>query len=322
MDNSLKNMSCWVVTEGIAGTENQCIGVAEALGLKPIVKRIKLREPWKSFSPYLGMETWWAFDPLLYSPWPDILIGGGRKSIAVSRYVRKMSLNQTFTVQLQDPRIKPYHFDLVAVPAHDPLRGKNVVVTTATPNRITDKKLARAHAQFKNTLGILPSPRVAVLIGGDSKTHKMTDATVDRLITQLKALDAGLMITISRRTPEPFRKKLKTALQGEHIYFWDGKDENPYFGFLAHADYILATNDSASMLSEAASTGKPVYSIPLKGGSDKFDALYSILKKRDALREFNGKLEHWEYEPLRDAQKVANAIKMRMESRLKADKAS
>ena len=171
MDNALKNLSCWVVTEGIAGTENQCIGVAEALGIKPIVKRIKLREPWKSFSPYLGLETWWAFDPLLYSPWPDLLIAGGRKSIAVSRYVKKMSGGHTYTVQLQDPRIKPHHFNLVAVPAHDPLRGKNVVVTTATPNRITDKKLERAYSQFKETLGTLPSPRAAVLIGGNSKTH-------------------------------------------------------------------------------------------------------------------------------------------------------
>mgnify|MGYP003133518551 CR=1 FL=1 len=322
MDNQIKNMSCWVVTEGIAGTENQCIGVAEALGLKPIVKRIKLREPWKSFSPYLGFETWWAFDPLLYAPWPDILIAGGRKSIAVSRYVRKMSLGQTFTVQLQDPRIKPHYFDLVAVPAHDALRGKNVIVTTATPNRITDKRLQRAYVQFKSTLGTLPAPRAAVLIGGNSKTHKMTEETVDQLIGHLKALDAGLMITVSRRTPERFRKKLQSALQGENIYFWDGQGENPYFGFLAHADFILATNDSASMLSEAATTGKPVYSIPLEGGSGKFEALYGILKNRGALRKFEGKLEPWEYEKLNDAQKVAEAIKMRMKSRLKADKAS
>ena len=322
MTNSLKNMTCWVVTEGIAGTENQCIGVAEALGVEPNVKQIKLREPWKSLSPYLGFETWWSFDPLLYSPWPDLLIAGGRKSIAVSRYIKKMSLGQTFTVQLQDPRIKPHHFDLVAVPAHDPLRGKNVIVTTATPNRITDEKLRRAHTQFKNKLGALPSPRVAVLIGGNSKTHKMTEETVNQLIAQLNALDAGLMITVSRRTPEHFREKLKAALQGENIYFWDGNGDNPYFGFLAHADYILATNDSASMLSEAATTGKPVYSIPLQGGSEKFNALYSALKNRGALREFEGKLEHWDYEPLRDSKKVADAIKMRMKNRFKADKGS
>lgn len=197
-----------------------------------------------------------------------------------------------------------------------------MIVTTATPNRITDKKLQRAHAQFQGMFGALPSPRVAVLIGGNSKTHKMTEESIDQLIKQLKSLDAGLMITVSRRTPDHFRKKLESALQGDHIYFWNGKGDNPYLGFLAHADYILATNDSASMLSEAATTGKPVYSIPLKGGSDKFTALYDILKNRGALREFDGKLEHWEYEPPQDAQKVAEAIKMRMKSRLKADKAS
>ena len=307
------------MTEGIAGTENQCIGVAEALGMRPVIKRIHLREPWKSLSPYLGMETWWAFDPLIYPPWPDILIAGGRKSIAVSRYIKKMSNEQTFTVQLQDPRIRPGNFDLVAVPAHDPLRGKNVIVTAATPNRITDQKLKRAHEQFKDLLSPLPAPRVAVLIGGNSKTHKMSEQTVDTLIQQLKALKAGLMITVSRRTPANFREKLRAALHGDSIYFWDGEGENPYFGFLAYADYIIATNDSASMLSEAATTGKPLYTINLEGCSAKFTALYDMLKNRGAMKPFNGTLEKWTYEPLNDAEKVAQAIKMRMKDRFKAD---
>ena len=30
---------CWVLTEGIAGTENQCLGLAEAMGETAGVKR-------------------------------------------------------------------------------------------------------------------------------------------------------------------------------------------------------------------------------------------------------------------------------------------
>lgn len=313
-----KEIRCWVVTEGIAGTENQCIGVAEAMGLKPIVKRIRLREPWKTLSPFLRLETWWAFNPLLYRPWPDLLIAGGRKSIAASRYIRKMSGGQTFTVQLQDPRIDPDNFDLVAVPAHDTLRGKNVIVTTATPNRITPQKLQAARIAFAERLKPLPRPRVAVLIGGNSKTHTMTEKAVDTLIAQLQGLSAGLMVTVSRRTPEPFRQKLAAALRGDHIYFWDGQGENPYFAFLAEADFIIVTNDSASMISEAATTGKPVYTVPLEGGSEKFDAFYNTLVQRGALRVFAGTLEKWDYAPLQDAQKIAEIIKVRMNERFRA----
>ena len=47
---------CWIITEGIAGTENQCLGVAENLNVDIEIKRIKLNEPWNSLSPYIKFE--------------------------------------------------------------------------------------------------------------------------------------------------------------------------------------------------------------------------------------------------------------------------
>ncbi|MFN3700388.1 MAG: mitochondrial fission ELM1 family protein [Alphaproteobacteria bacterium] len=319
MENFLQNKTCWVLTEGLAGTENQCIGVAEALGLKPQIKRVKLREPWKTLSPHIGFESWWSFDPLLFAPWPDILIASGRKSIAASRYIKRLTYGETFTVQLQDPRVSADQFDLVAVPQHDPLRGSNVIVTTATPNRITAERLKRESIRFKKQFAALPSPKIAVLIGGNSKTHKMTESSIAAIIQTLKSLEGGLMITVSRRTPPPFEAMLRKALQGDHIHFWDGTGENPYFGMLGLADYIFVTNDSASMLSEAATSGKPVYILPLEGGSPKFDSLYDALKKRDAVRDYLGKLEKWRYEPLNDATLVAKAVENAMIEKFKAD---
>lgn len=307
----LENIQCWVVGEGLAGTENQCLGVAEQLGLNPSIKRIKLREPWKTFSPKLEFEQWWSFDPLIFPPWPDLVIASGRKSIAVSRYIKSRSNNKTFTVQIQDPRITANNFDLVVVPTHDPLRGENVIVTKAAPNRITQRKLSLAASSFKH-LEKLNSPKAAVLIGGNSKTHKMTKEIIEKLIKQLQELSASnisLMVTVSRRTPKEFSKLLKDKLRSNNIYFWDGIGENPYFAFLHYADHIIVTNDSASMLSEAATTGKPVYSIALKGGSEKFTALYKTLSHHGALKNFNGTLENYTYEPLNDAAFVATAIK-------------
>ncbi|MFP4313469.1 MAG: mitochondrial fission ELM1 family protein [Alphaproteobacteria bacterium] len=315
MSNRLSNITCWIVTEGIAGTENQCIGVAEALGIKPRIKRIKLREPWKSFSPTLGFERWWTFDPLLFRPWPDLLITSGRKGIAASRYIKKMSDEQTFTVHIQDPRIAPDNFDIVAVPKHDLLRGKNVLVTTATPNRITKHRLTAEKLKFKD-LKPGKRPCVAILIGGKSKTHTITQEIAEKIIADLLKLDASLLVTVSRRTPEPIRQLFLEKLKGKHIYIWDGEGDNPYFAFLAYADFILVTNDSASMLSEAATTGKPVYSIPLKGGSEKFSRLYKNLKNAGALRIFEGKLEPWEYSPLNDAEKIAKTVEKALLKRM------
>jgi mitochondrial fission protein ELM1 len=306
--NSGKKTICWVITEGIAGTENQCLGVAEALGIEPDVKRIKLRQPWKILSPYIGFESGNSFLPKLEGPWPDIVIAGGRKAIAAARYIKKSSNGKTFTALIQDPRIATDQFDLVAVPAHDPSRGSNVIVTTASPNRVTPERLKKAKEQFAS-LETLRRPRIAVLVGGSSKAYRMTSGIMKKLAGQLKEIDGGLMITTSRRTGAQNEKILRDALKDSNVYIWDGKGENPYFGFLAWADYILVTADSASMLSESCTTGKPVYMIPLEGGSKRLNKLHENLLQAGVLRIFDGHLESWTYEPLRDAQKVAGEIK-------------
>ncbi|MCD8520240.1 MAG: mitochondrial fission ELM1 family protein, partial [Alphaproteobacteria bacterium] len=193
-------LTCWIVTEGMAGTENQCLGVADALGLTPEIKRIKLRQPWKSLSPHLGLEISCTFTPKLEGPWPDLLIASGRKSVAASRYIKRKSGGKTFTVQIQDPRIDPSAFDLVAVPEHDKTRGENVIVTAAAPNRITPMALDRAKTDFAPLFAMMPSPRIAVMIGGNSKTHSINDYGMRKLGAQLAALNGSLMITASRRT--------------------------------------------------------------------------------------------------------------------------
>lgn len=308
-----KSLQCWVITEGMAGTENQCLGVAEALGVDPVVKRINLRAPWCWLSPYLGFECAATFDQKLESPWPDLLIASGRKSVAASRYIKKQIGGKTFTVQIQDPRIAASHFDLVAVPAHDSMRGENVVVTHAAPNRVTEQKLTKAKTDFAPQFAMLSSPRIAVMIGGDSKTHMMSLHGMERLGVQLAALPGSLMITASRRTGEAQRAAMSKGLGDHPHYFWNGAGENPYFGMLAWADTVLVTADSVSMLGDAATTGKPVYMIPMDGGSAKFDRFHTHLREYGAVRPFTGSLENWAYPPLQDSALVAAEIRRRMD---------
>lgn len=303
--------SCWIVVEeGLTGTENQCLGVAQALGVIPEIKRIRLREPWRSLSPWLGFPQGWSFRPPLVPPWPDLLIASGRKSIAASLYVKKKAGDKVFTVQIQDPRIKPEAFDLVALPAHDPTRGGNVVVTTAAPNLITEQRLEAAYHRFSFLMG-LPRPRVAVLIGGSTKVFSLTAGVTRELAEKLGAIEGGLMITASRRTGAENALYLREALKEKKTYFWDGKGENPYMGFLAWADVIVVTSDSVSMLSEACTTGKPVYMIALEGQSRRLGAFHKTIVDNGMVRLFEGKIEEWKYAPLDDAGLVAREIRAR-----------
>lgn len=304
--------SCWIITEGIAGTENQCLGVAEALGVDPDVIRIKLKQPWKTLSPWLGFENAGIFDPALSSPWPDLLIAAGRKSVAASRYIKKQSGSKTFTVQLQDPKTSPDQFDLVAVPTHDKLRGNNVISTHGAPNRITQEKLEAARKEFAPLFEPLVGTRVAMMIGGNSRTHKLTPEILKPVVDRIKKLDISLMITTSRRTGEENTKIICNTLSGDNVYFWDGKDPNPYFGMLAWADHILVTGDSVSMLSDAGTTGKPVHMIPLEGGSARFDRFHNHLQETGVMRPFSGNFDSWTYEPLNDARFIAEEIRQRL----------
>jgi uncharacterized protein len=311
--------TCWVITEGIAGTENQCIGVAEALGVTPVIKRVKLKSPWKELSPWLcwghGNALARDSDPIA-PPWPDLVLASGRKSIGIARHIREQAQGKTFVVQIQDPRVSPRHFDLVVVPQHDPTRGGNVIVTKAGLHRVTPKKIAAEKERLEKLIPKVPHPRVAVLIGGTSKHHTMTPANAKALAQQLLALvdhqKTGLLITASRRTGEENRRLLADMLRGPNIFFWDGAGENPYFALLALADYIIVTEDSVSMISEALSTGKPVYIASLEGGAARLDMFHKLLQEQGYTRPFTGMLEKWSYEPPDDTERVAREIRERL----------
>ena len=316
---SAKALTCWVVTDGKAGMENQCVGLAAALGIPPIIKRIKLRSPWKQLSPFLRHGLEYAFseegDPIS-PPWPDLLIASGRASVPASLYVRRTSRKQgvrgTLTVQIQNPVIDPSRFDLVVVPRHDMLTGANVMTTRGSLHRVTPEMLATEAAKFALQIAHLPGPRIAVLIGGSNSVYSLTPREMAVLASQLAAIagrDGSLIITPSRRTGAENLAVLQEALRCTPSYIWDGQGENPYYGMLGLADTILVTCDSVNMVSEACSTGKPVMVIDLPGGSDKFRRFHQAMRDDGMTRPFAGQIEKWEYAPLNDMRVVAERIK-------------
>lgn len=318
-DSQIKpnTLSCWVVTEGMAGTENQAIGVCQALGITPEIKRIKLKEPWNSLSPGFRFGRAMAFSSKgdsLNGPYPDLLIAAGRKAVIAAMHVKKASGGKTMTVFLQDPTIDSKYFDLVCVPFHDHLRGENVLVTEGAPNRITPEIIKNAHTEYDKVFQALPSPRVAVFIGGKSKRHNITEKRAQNICKSiLRAQNdygAGLMVSASRRTPDAVKAILKEFFAEQRdCYYWDGEGQNPYLSMFKFADTFLITEDSVSMLSEAATTGKPVYRLPVDGEAGKFNAFYTYMEERDAVREFEGTFDQWTYRPLKDAQMIAEIIK-------------
>ncbi len=305
--------ACWVLSDGKAGDEAQCLGVAERLGLAAEIRRVKPR------APYVWIMPWGPVDPAeapdkagspIAPPWPDIVIASGRRTVAYLRRIRKEAGSRTLTVFLKDPRTGADTAETIWVPLHDRLRGKNVLATLTSPHRISPERLAEARRQ--TPVWLLPGKMtVGVILGGDSKHHRFTAQNIQQLtdaLTALAASGAHLVVTPSRRTPAPLAdaiRKLATATGG---FFWDGSGENPYLAILAHADHLVVTADSVNMLGEAAATDKPIHLFTPSGGHTKISSFVSGLEQHGAVRPLSGTLETWSYEPLDATPVIAIAV--------------
>ena len=123
----------WILSSGLIGCENQCLGVIERLGIETEIKKIKPSMAVSVFAPY-GTPF---LNPQVCEPWPDLVIAAGRKTIPYLKYIRRASKKECKTIYLQDPRIDSKEFDIVWAPEHDSIEGNNVVKTITSPNRVT-----------------------------------------------------------------------------------------------------------------------------------------------------------------------------------------
>ncbi|NBN63436.1 nucleoside-diphosphate sugar epimerase [Microvirga tunisiensis] len=305
----------WILTDGKAGDEAQCIGVAEALGLAYERRVVRPRAPFTWAMPYGPIdprESELRPGSPLAPPFPRLAIASGRRAVPYLKRLKRISDGYTFTVFLKDPRTGPATADFIWVSTHDRLRGDNVMVTLTAPHRMSAARLARASATPDPRLDGIAHPRVAVLVGGDSRHHRFSDADVHALVSGLETwarIGARLMITTSRRTPPALARALvDLSARGGH-FFWDGTGDNPLAAMLARAEAIVVTADSTNMIGEAAATGRAVHVFHPGGGHAKIGKFLSELAKNGILHPFPGPLKTTTYEPLNSTPEIAAAIR-------------
>lgn len=332
----------WGVSDGRAGIQVQTTSLLDALGLESLPLYVQMRPPWRWLPPVLIPRTMgrWVYSADTIKALTDTLAPASKTSpraivtcgrqaalfgVFARRLIRKAGL-ETTVIQVQDSGLNPALFDFVVTPTHDKLRGPNVLTSQGGLNSLTPARLDAAAQELTPRLRPLPRPLVAVLIGGKSKVHDLTAQNLDDLLHALRQWHdqsgCGFLITPSRRTPHAFRDRIQRAFADLPHFYWDGekpKDEggtgaggpNPYRGYLAVAQHIVVSADSVNMLTEAASTGKPVWIAPARGGSAKFDRLHHSLVTAGIARPLSPKLESWHYPPLREAARIAAQLHSR-----------
>ncbi len=310
----------WLITDGKAGMDVQVRGVADALGLAYEMKRVSPRGVWAIAAPWgpvAPAERFGELGTLFSPPWPDIAIATGRASIPYIRALKKKSNGTVFTVVLQDPKTGPSTADLIWVPEHDRRRGPNVITTLTAPHSFSAASFAALREAVPKDIAALPTPRIAVILGGKNGVYAFNEADDDRLEAALAAFGqqgASFMVTPSRRTHQRLIRAVERATEGRPRLIWDGRGDNPYAQYLANADSLIVTADSVNMCGEACATGKPVYVFTPSGGSPKFNRFHDRLTALGATRplvEEPAKIETWSYPPIDSAAKIAYEIRVR-----------
>ena len=311
--------NCLIVTDGRQGNRNQAIGFAEAINnIRPLnysetaLENFRIFNKLPTYLQYILNKIFKIHK--IKDQNVDIAIGCGRHAIAHLIDLKEKNPN-IYTIYIQDPKYKNNNFDLIIAPQHDDLKGKNIISMIGPPNRITKNLLKIKSQKFSKKINDFPAPRATICIGGNSKNHKLTKENHFNHIQVFKSLikqNFSIFITTSRRTPKWVMEEYK-ELSDEYESVWGyfGKGENPYYAFLEKSDIILVTEDSANMVTEAASVGGKVFTLPVSGGTKKFKELNKVLKNRCNISYFNGDFNTNNYKPLKETHLIATKFWLR-----------
>lgn len=228
-----------------------------------------------------------------------LLIAAGSAASAPA-LIANSRMKGSRVIQVLHPRRSLGLFDAVVAPEHDfdenAALPKNVLTTSGSLHDISPGRLA-AHKKESpcDDILALPRPRVAIALGGPrvsaARSGGWADADAIQIAERIEALacdSGGIVITVSRRTPESFTIRLQRELVGRlgpsRVLYDDGRLRSRYLFILAAADKIVVTADSVNMLSEAVASGSEVY-IAGKSGSRRLDKFCKTLVGRGSAQE-------------------------------------
>lgn len=193
-----------------------------------------------------------AVRPDFAPPWPDFVIGAGRRNAPAARWVAEASGGRTRLLWIGRPRAPLSWFSLVlTTPQYGLPPAANVLSLTlplAAPVRRTRAR------------------RTLALLGGPSWSARITPDYICQFAAAAARLSeeagAPLSVSTSPRSPDWAADALRRLLPAAEVYDWRSGGANPYRRWLAEAREVLVSGDSVSLLTEAAATGAPVSILP------------------------------------------------------------
>jgi uncharacterized protein len=315
----MRKLKALLLTEGMHGMISQVEGMAKALKVEYSHKIVKLSFPWNLIPPKFSPISSIILKDKNYiteEETPDLVISCGRKSVVPSILLKSKN-PKIFTIHIQDPKVSLKNFDIIIAPEHDNLNGENVFSSKGAIHYITETEIEKAKPYLVNK--IKSNKIVTLVLGGPNKYYKFGKDQLVKIFNTIKSdfVSKGYKIIVipSMRTP---KESIDLAIKefGESGYVVNNVDKQAYLSAYALADYVVVTCDSTSMISEAATSGKPIFVAHMKAKRNdyRFKRFFELFKKMEITRELGEKVEFWSYNKHNEAQRIALKLKNKIEN--------
>tara|TARA_B100001248_G_scaffold254744_1_gene233499 strand:+ start:43 stop:978 length:936 start_codon:yes stop_codon:yes gene_type:complete len=304
-----------LLTEGLHGMISQVEGLAKALDLEYFHEKVELNNFWKFIPPKFTPIKNFVFKNKIQREF-DIIISCGRKSVIPSIFLKKISNKRIKNIHIQDPKVNFQNFDYIISPEHDSLKGDNIITSKGAIHYLTLTEIEEKKNYLSDRL-TKEKKIITLVLGGPNKYYAYSNQNIlnifSKISKQILNKDFQLIVIPSNRTPNKTIELAKKFFSAEHLII-DSVDKNAYLSSLGVADYLIVTCDSSSMISEAALTGKPLYvaMIPPSKKDTRFQKFRKLFEKMNIIREFDEKLETWNYEKLDETKRIAYEIKNKL----------
>jgi len=302
-----------LLTQGMHGMISQVEGMAKALNTEFSHKIVRLNFPWNLIPPKFTPISKVVLKDKTYineEEISDLIISCGRKSVIPSIILKKKN-PKIFTIHIQDPKVSLKNFDAIVSPEHDNLNGENVYSSRGAIHYITEAEIEKAKPYLIKKIN--SQKVVSLILGGPNKYYSFDEAQLIQIFDKIKSnfVSAGYKVIVipSMRTPKASIELAKKEM-GSYGYVVNSVDKQAYLSAYALANYIVVTCDSTSMISEAATSGKPIFIAHMnaKRNNYRFKRFFDLFKKMGITRDLGEKLESWTYNKHNEAERIATLI--------------
>ena len=154
------------------------------------------------------------------------------------------------------------------------------------------------------------------------KQQTIMGSTMGSVSTFKKVLEKNklqMIVIPSMRTPNNIIDLANDYFGKEHLII-KNVDKKAYLSGLSLAKYIIVTCDSTSMISEAATSGKPIFVAHMKPKKNnyRFQKFFKLLREMGITRDLGEKVEPWTYNKHNEAERIGNLIKDKIKKTLRS----